>query len=173
LEITYSKETEPLGTWGAIRVASKHVNNPDFVVLNGDSWLQIDLRQFVEFHRQKQAIASIAAVEVENGSRFGSIQLDASGLVTEFTEKRTEGRALVNGGVYVFSRDVFISDATTGFKSLEQEVLPMLLARGVYSMRVKGYFVDIGVPEAYRSLVHETASWMRALESGSMDEDKC
>jgi NDP-sugar pyrophosphorylase family protein len=80
---------------------------------------------------------------------------------------------VVNGGVYVFSRDVFISDGTTGFKSLEKEVLPVIIGRGVYGMRVKGYFVDIGVPEAYRSLVHETANWMRALESGSTNENKC
>jgi D-glycero-alpha-D-manno-heptose 1-phosphate guanylyltransferase len=173
LEITYSRENEPLGTWGAIQLAGKYINGPNFVVINGDSWLELDLRRFLEFHRQKKGVASVAAVEVENGARFGSMELDASERVTRFVEKRAQGSALINGGVYVFSKSVFEIAGSIVVGSLEKEIFPALIPKGVYGMQVKGYFIDIGVPEAYRSVLHNAKGWTRALESQTAAEGKC
>lgn len=173
LKLTYSIENEPLGTWGAIRLAGEHISHPYFVVLNGDSWLQVDLCRLLEFHVHKKGISSIAAVEVENASRFGSIRLDPSERVTEFLEKRADGTALINGGVYVFSRKVLEIEGSAKTCSLEKEIFPALIPRGVYAMRLKGYFVDIGVPEAYRRLVSDSGNWIKALEVQSANEGKC
>jgi len=173
LKLTYSFESEPLGTWGAIRLARKYINHPYFVVLNGDSWLQVDLYRLLDFHLEKNGISSIAAVEVENASRFGSIHLDPSGRVTEFLEKQAAGTALINGGVYVFSRGALEIEGSAAACSLEKEILPALIPRGVYAMRLKGYFVDIGVPEAYRRLASDAGSWLKALEVQSANEGKC
>ena len=173
LRLEYSIENEPLGTWGAIRLARGHITHPYFVVLNGDSWLQLDFCRLLEFHLEKKAISSIAAVEVENASRFGSIRLDPSGRVTEFLEKHAEGTALINGGVYVFSREVLEIERSAKSFSLEKEIFPALIPRGIYAMRLKGYFVDIGVPEAYRLLLSDSESWIKALEVQSANESEC
>jgi len=171
VQLTYSVENEPLGTWGAIRLAGKQINHPQFVVLNGDSWLQVDFCQLLDFHRRKGGVASIAAVEVANSSRFGSMLLDASGRVMEFCEKRQEGVALINGGVYVFSQEVFDAAApATAVSSLEKQIFPALISRGVYGMPVEGYFVDIGVPEEYNRLLRDAESWVEALGIQSRDE---
>lgn len=173
LKLEYSVEREPLGTWGGIYLARKHVNHSHFVVLNGDSWLQVDLFRLLEFHRQKKSILSIAVVEVADSSRFGSVRLDASGRVVEFAEKRGEGPALINGGVYIFSREVFEAVGSTKVGSLEKEIFPTLMTHGIYAMRVEGYFVDIGLPETYTSLLNDTGSFLKALEFQGVDEGKC
>jgi NDP-sugar pyrophosphorylase family protein len=113
-------------------------------------------------------------VQVANASRFGSIYLDTFGRVTEFSEKQSEGPTLVNGGVYMFSREVF--DAilpTMGRGSLEREIFPALIPRGVYGMPIEGYFVDIGVPEEYNRLLRDARSWVEALGIESAGKDKC
>jgi D-glycero-alpha-D-manno-heptose 1-phosphate guanylyltransferase len=164
-QITYSIENEPLGTWGAIRLAAEQIDYPEFLVLNGDSWIQVKLSALLDFQHQKGGVSSIAAVRVENSSRFGSIELDAAGRITAFSEKQKEGSTFINGGVYVFSRRALdIAPHTRGTCSLEKEIFPALIPNGVYGMHVDGYFVDIGVPEGYKRLLRDATSWIEALE---------
>jgi len=163
-QITYSIENEPLGTWGAIRLAAEQIDYPEFLVLNGDSWIQVNLSALLDFHHQKGGVSSIAAVRMEDSSRFGSIKLGAAGRITAFLEKQTEGSTLINGGVYVFSRRALdIAPHTTGASSLEKEIFPALIPHGVYGMHVEGYFVDIGVPEGYKRLLRDATRWIVAL----------
>src|SRR5579862_2996889 len=86
--ITYSREPGPMGTAGALKLAGSllaHLN--DFLVLNGDSLIQIDFGGFLQFHRQHGGIASLAARSVENASQFGTLTTDTDGRVTKFAEK--------------------------------------------------------------------------------------
>jgi D-glycero-alpha-D-manno-heptose 1-phosphate guanylyltransferase len=172
LQITYSWEREPQGTWGAIRQAGQLVTERDFLVLNGDSWLQVDLGQLLDFHVRSGGRATIAAVEVVDSSRFGSLDVDASGRIVAFREKSRSGKALVNGGVYVFSREVLEITPAAAF-SLEKEVFPMLLPHGVYAMPVRGYFVDIGLPEEYQKLEKSAEGWMEKLGLRNGGEKAC
>jgi D-glycero-alpha-D-manno-heptose 1-phosphate guanylyltransferase len=163
LQITYSLERDPQGTWGAIRQAGQFVTGQDFLVLNGDSWLQVDLGRLLDFHVSRGAMATIAAVEVVDASRFGSLEVDSSsGRIVAFHEKRGPGNTLVNGGVYVFSREVFAVAPPAAF-SLEKEVFPILLRHGVFAMPIQGYFVDIGLPEEYKRLEDNAENWMKKL----------
>ena len=163
LQIAYSVEREPQGTWGAIRQACRFVTQRDFLVLNGDSWLQVDLAQLWDFHLHRGGIATIAAVEVIDSSRFGTLDVDSYGRILDFREKRSPGNnALVNGGVYIFSREV-LAVAPAMAHSLEKDVFPMLLPHGVFAMPVNGYFVDIGLPEEYKRLEATAESWVAKL----------
>lgn len=162
VRINYSLEQEPLGTWGAIRQAAKDLRNSNFLVLNGDSWLQVDLHQLFDFHLRARGIATIAAADVGDASRFGSIQVDGSWRIVQFTEKQTRDSGLVNGGVYVFSRDIVANAPTTGV-SLEKDIFPVLVPHGIYAMPVRGYFVDIGVPEEYKRLQGDAKNWIERL----------
>jgi D-glycero-alpha-D-manno-heptose 1-phosphate guanylyltransferase len=162
LQISYSLEKRPLGTWGAIRQAAQQLSNQQFLVLNGDSWLQVDLQELLDFHLDSGGIATIAAAGVRDASRFGSIRADSQGKVIGFAEKQTRAAALVNGGIYLFSREALaVAPVLTG--SLESDVFPLLVPRGVYAMRVTGYFIDIGIPAEYKRLQREAHSWMQKL----------
>lgn len=163
MRISYSLETEPLGTWGAIRLGAENLSAPHFLVLNGDSWLQVDLGKLVKFHLRNRAIATIAAAEIRGGtSRFGSIQVESGGRVIQFNEKKDQNVSLINGGIYMFAREV-LALAPEGASSVEREVFPVLIPHGIYGLPVRGYFVDIGVPEEYKRLQEDAENWMQAL----------
>ena len=91
----------------------------------------------------------MAAVQVENAGRYGTICLDTADRVTGFAEKTGSDRpGLVNAGVYVFNQAIFdlILD---GQVSLERDVFPCALNQRVYALRQEGMFIDIGTPDDY------------------------
>lgn len=151
VSIEYSKEEVPLGTAGAIKLAEPYlVEAPEFLVLNGDSFLEIDFRGLIEFHRSHHgAIASMAVLPVPDAGRYGTVRVDASGRVSGFTEKTgSDAPGLVNGGVYVFTQGV-LQSIPEGPASLERDVFPRLLDQGIYAREQNGIFIDIGTPADY------------------------
>jgi NDP-sugar pyrophosphorylase family protein len=150
VEIKYSKETYPLGTAGAIKLAECHLGKvSEFLVMNGDSFLEIDIDRLIQFHRDHGALASMAVVEVEDASRFGTVEVDPQHKVIGFQEKVGISRVgLVNAGVYVFDLNIF-EQIPDGPGSLEQDVFPRLFGKGVFALEHRGMFIDIGTPEDY------------------------
>lgn len=151
ISIEYSREEKPLGTAGAVKLAQSHLSDcPEFFVLNGDSFLEIDFRNFLAFHRKNAgAIASMGVLRVENASRYGTVQVDSNSRVSGFAEKTgSELPGLVNGGVYVFNQAV-LQRMPEGPASLEKDVFPRLLDEGVYAQEQHGMFIDIGTPADY------------------------
>jgi D-glycero-alpha-D-manno-heptose 1-phosphate guanylyltransferase len=148
--IEYSKELNPLGTAGAVKLAASCLQDlSDFLVLNGDSFLEIDFRQLMHFHRDHGGLVSMAVHRIDNGSRYGTVHVDDSCRVTRFAEKMgIDIPGLVNAGVYVFSREV-ISHIPDGLASLERDLYPQLLSYGIYALEQYGTFLDIGTPEDY------------------------
>jgi NDP-sugar pyrophosphorylase family protein len=75
--------------------------------------------------------------------------MDAQGRVNGFAEKiGSETSGFVNAGVYVFNREIF-GHIPEGPASLEMDIFPQLLTRGVYASEQRGVFIDIGTPEDY------------------------
>jgi D-glycero-alpha-D-manno-heptose 1-phosphate guanylyltransferase len=147
--IQYAIEAEPLGTGGAIRFAATYCHGDDVVVLNGDSYVDVDLRRFVNMHQRNHARLSVCAVEVENAARYGRILVDGSRIVG-FSEKGTVGPGLINAGVYVMRRDLLDSLALPAAFSFEEEILAVRVAEiEPRVFRVTGTFIDIGIPEDY------------------------
>jgi D-glycero-alpha-D-manno-heptose 1-phosphate guanylyltransferase len=150
VEIEYSREPRPLGTAGAVKFAEGYLSGvSDFVVMNGDSFLELDFTRFLSFHRERGGIMSMAARKVANAARYGSVQSDAKNRVTGFVEKsENQGAGLINGGVYIFERAI-LRQIPDGSASLEKDVFPNLLQSGVYAFEQGGVFIDIGTPEDY------------------------
>lgn len=150
VNIEYSREQAPLGTGGAVRFAGPYVRDVNcFLVLNGDSFLEIDFQRLIEFDRNHIGVATIAAVPVPDTSRYGALQIDANKQVTSFAEKSgSHGPGLINAGVYVFSHSI-LGQIPEGQVSLEKDVLPHLLNSGVYAFEQHGIFIDIGTPADY------------------------
>jgi NDP-sugar pyrophosphorylase family protein len=150
VEITYSEETRPLGTAGAIKLAKPFLTEScDFVVMNGDSFLQLDFRELLRFHKENDGCATIAVRRVPDAARYGTVQLDERNRVVRFSEKIGIAESgLVNGGVYMFNRGV-LEHIPDGPASLEKDILPNLLQYGVFALEKNGMFIDIGTPEDY------------------------
>ena len=74
VSITYSIEDKPLGTAGAIKNAEEHLQD-EFYVLNGDTYLEINLLDLLEYHRARMGIATITLVNVPNSERYGLVKI--------------------------------------------------------------------------------------------------
>jgi D-glycero-alpha-D-manno-heptose 1-phosphate guanylyltransferase len=150
VEIQYSRERQPLGTAGAVKLAQSCLRNAsEFLVMNGDSFMETDVHNLLRFHRERGALATLAVRRVESASRYGTVQLDSNGRVTAFLEKQGEERSgLVNAGVYIFTQEA-LDHIPEGPSSLEKDVFPKLLERGVFALEQHGMFIDIGTPEDY------------------------
>lgn len=150
VEIKYSKESVPLGTAGALKLAQSHVQHEsEFLVLNGDSFLQIDFVELISFHQNHGGLATIAVVPVQNASRYGTVQVEADDRVIGFAEKTGDNvPGIINAGVYVFGSAIF-AQIPKGPASLERDVFPNLLGQGVYAFEQRRLFIDIGTPDDY------------------------
>lgn len=150
VSIEYSKEEQALGTAGAIKKAESYLRDSAvFVVMNGDSFLEVDFSEMIDFHRRNHAIATMAVVRVEDTSRYGTVDVEANGRVKGFAEKTGQVvPGLINGGVYIFNQAVLqhIPERPT---SLERDVFPRLLEHAVYAQEQHGMFIDIGTPADY------------------------
>lgn len=150
LELDYSQESQPLGTGGALRLATAHVGTPWMLVVNGDSYCEVDLCRFYQWHQSQGSHASLLGVAVPDTSRYGRLELDAADRVTRFEEKgMRSGPGLINGGWYLLARQLVESLDTDRAISLEREVFPAWIASGLYAFRSQLPFLDIGTPESF------------------------
>jgi NDP-sugar pyrophosphorylase family protein len=149
-DIRYSRESQPLGTAGALKAAESYLEeSDDFLVVNGDSFMEIDITEFLRFHRQHRGVVSMAVRKVPDAARYGTVDVDASQRIIGFSEKTgNTSPGMINAGVYLFRRSVlkFIPE---GPSSLEKDLFPKLLTQGMYALEKDGVFIDIGTPEDY------------------------
>jgi NDP-sugar pyrophosphorylase family protein len=148
--IQYSNEPEPLGTAGAVKFAQHHLSDvSDFLVMNGDSFMEIDFHELLRFHRRSGGIATMAVFRTTNQGRYGTVRVNAEGRVEGFAEKVDNvPDGLVNAGIYVFNRKLF-NHIPPGPASLERDIFPQLIRHGIYALEQQGLFIDIGTPEDY------------------------
>ena len=152
IEIEYVIEKEPLGTGGALKYGLEHCIQNDILVLNGDTFFNIELDDLWIFHKLHQADFTMALREVENASRYGTVQLNDSGEITAFVEKQgIEDEGLINAGIYILNKSIFNLYQLPEKFSLEKDFLEMHLSElNLFGCICEGYFIDIGIPEDYK-----------------------
>ena len=146
--IRYSVEDSPLGTGGAIRESARLIDDDNFLVMNGDSYFDLDLNVFREFHLSKKSSLSLALAARDDTGRYGRVTIENSGKVTGFHEKSCNTPGLINSGIYLFHRNI-LSIFPIGNASFEQDVLPQLVSKKFYAIQHSGFFIDVGIPEDY------------------------
>lgn len=150
LRLVYSQESSPRGTAGALRMALDHLESDSVLVMNGDSFCQADLKAFRAWHSMSQAEATLFLAEANDSKRYGRVDVDADGRVLSFVEKDGHGGpGWINAGIYLFRRRIIETIPANRIVSLEREILPAWIPRGLYVYRGRGRFLDIGTPEAY------------------------
>lgn len=151
--VEYSNESSPLGTGGALRNAASCVRTDSCLVMNGDSYTDVDLDKLIAAHLEAEADVSVVVVPVDDRGDVGSVLLDADNNVVKFAEKE---RSLIaqhlNAGIYVLSRKMLDGIQPGLTISLERKLFPEWIREGRY---VKGFLhsgrcVDIGTPERYQ-----------------------
>ena len=150
ITLLYSQERITLGTGGALKLALPLLKSEPVLVLNGDSFCQADFVNFLNQHITKKATASLLLAEVPDFSRYGSVRMSMNGEITSFEEKsRKAGHGLINAGVYLLNNTFLESIPVNINISLEHEMFPLWINKGLYGFQNKGNFLDIGIPQDY------------------------
>ena len=150
------------GTANAIYQNLKYMEryNPEYVlILSGDHIYKMDYEAMLDFHKQKNADVTIAAIPVpmEEASRFGVVLTDEDKQITEFEEKPEHPRSnLASMGIYIFDwktlREYFKRADETGecLDDFGHNVIPTMLKEGqsMFAYPFKGYWRDVGTIES-------------------------
>ena len=167
MRIRYSREHEPRGTGGALKLAEPLISDP-VLVLNGDSYVEWSLNPMLELFRAKDADIVVVLQAVADVTRYGSVALDHDGRVTEFIEKGIPaGPGLINAGVYLLRKQIVRELPAGTAISLEREVFPSILDRRVYGLVCTGLFIDIGIPDDLKRAQELLASRVGAASHDS------
>ncbi len=154
-EVDYAVETTPLGTGGGLILSSKKLRSPEpFLILNGDTFFNVNLIDLLKHHSTCEADITLSLVEISDNKRYNSAVLDDKGFVRSLEKRsKTSQSNWANGGVYVMTLNLLHEYANHHDKncSLEDELLPNLLKkrRRVAGFISNGDFIDIGSPEDY------------------------
>ncbi len=153
VRLRYVEEPEPLGTGGALKFAEDLLDER-FFMLNGDVLTDIDLSAQLAQHERTGARATLALIPVEDPSAYGLVRTHADSSVEEFLEKPGPDAEidtnLVNAGAYIIEREVLAEMAPAGSViSIERDLFPALVSRGLHGYEASGYWLDIGTPERY------------------------
>ncbi len=153
VKLRYAVEDHPLGTAGAIRFATRGMDER-IVVCNGDVLTTLDLDALVAFHDERGAEATIHLTRVEDPSAFGVVPTRDDGEVVAFVEKPPKGVAptnWINAGTYVLEPSVLDRIPERLTVSIERETFPRMLDEPsrLYAMSSDAYWIDIGTPEKY------------------------
>jgi D-glycero-alpha-D-manno-heptose 1-phosphate guanylyltransferase len=151
MKLSYSVEATPLGTAGALRQALPRLTSESILLLNGDSYCDVDLPSLMTAHRRRRADITMALVSVADTGRFGRVTTTANGKLTHFGEKQAHaGPGWINAGVYLLARSLLTKIPAKQALSLERDILPGWVASTrCFGFKTKGRFLDIGTPASY------------------------
>ena len=123
--IRYVTETEPLGTAGALGLASPYINST-FLVLNADDYKELNIREFYTYHNTHPGMCSIALTTTAEPEDYGVALLNGNKIIT-FVEKPKDPAPsnLISAGCYLMEKDV-LELIPEGYASLETDLFPKL-----------------------------------------------
>ncbi len=146
MELVYSVENEPLGTGGAIKKAISYVNEDEVYIINGDTFFDVDLSHLKLVDSSK---IKLSLKKMYDFDRYGCVESDKYGFVTNFSEKSHRPEGNINGGIYLAKTDVFDAfDLKEKFSFevfMEENFKQLHISTEVFN----GYFIDIGIPADY------------------------
>jgi len=154
--IKYAEEHQPLGTGGALRNASRYLTSEEkFLVVSGDTYLDLDFSDFLRFHDEKNSLITMALARRERLSKSGCVEINKENRIVKFVEKE-KGAGLINAGYLIFSSEVFDYMPKKDKFSLEYDLYPKLVKiKRIFGYVTSGYFRDIGNPEDYEAIKKE------------------
>jgi D-glycero-alpha-D-manno-heptose 1-phosphate guanylyltransferase len=149
-EIDFAVEKEPLGTGGGIALAMSYAKDSNILIVNGDTFFNVDLDLFYSEHLKGRSNISIALKPMKDFDRYGNVILKDNGIISEFKEKEHCSEGFINGGIYAVDCNAHIFDGLPDKFSFETAVLkPKAENEDVRGFIHDDYFIDIGIPTDY------------------------
>ena len=154
LQIQYSYEPELLGTAGAVKKVAAFFDRPFFIIYS-DNFSQWNLRNLVEAHDKKEAVATMAVHWREDVSQSGVVELDRDNRIMRLVEKPEVGSGVnshyVNAGFYFLDPKVFDYIPDERFCDFAFDVFPKMLHAGerILAVKMEDPIIGIDTMEAY------------------------
>ncbi|ULG72823.1 glucose-1-phosphate adenylyltransferase [Macrococcus brunensis] len=135
--------------------------DPEYLlILSGDHIYQMDYQRMLDFHKEKNADATISVIEVpmEDASRFGILNTEEDYKIYEFDEKpEVPKNNLASMGIYIFNwkllREYLVEDEKdpNSEHDFGNDIIPKMLDndKQLYAYRFDGYWKDVGTIQSY------------------------
>lgn len=170
VHVKYQPNVDDLGSADSARINIEYYNvrDPVFAV-QGDNIFDVNLKELIEFHREKDAVITIALREVEDVEGYGIADISKDHRILRFVEKPAPKEApsnLANTGLYMVSPEIRKIFKEKGVKKLMKErkrldfgydFIPYVIESGrpVYGYVLKGSWYDVGTPKRYLEAVKD------------------
>jgi NDP-sugar pyrophosphorylase family protein len=183
IHIKYQPNVDDLGSADSARINMEYyeIKTPVFAV-QGDNIFDINVKDLIQFHRDKGAVMTIVLREVQNVEGLGIANIDKNSRIRCFVEKPLPKDApsnLANTGLYVVSPEIKKIFKEKGIKEIIAEknrldfgydFIPYMTQTGrpVYGYTLKGNWFDVGTPknylEAMKNMLHGGFSMLADFE---------
>ncbi len=157
VDISYSVESEPLGTGGGIKLAFSKIKGEKAFVFNGDTLFDVNLKRVADNMRIRNSKCCLVLRFSMDAERYGTVGLDKNQIINNFFEKSTDtNENYINGGVYAIEKPYFLSFGFPEKFSIEKDFFEKYYKTERFcGMRCHSFFLDIGVPEDYEKAQDE------------------
>lgn len=163
ITLTFSHETEPLGTAGPLALAKDILASSDepFFVLNSDVICDFPFKEMVDFHKAHGKEGTIVVTKVEEPSKYGVVVYNDQSGIEKFVEKPTEFVSnKINAGMYIFNPSI-MNRIELRPMSIEKEVFPHMAKEGqLFAYELKGFWMDVGQPKDF---ITGTSLYLKSL----------
>ncbi len=154
VNIHYSYEDKLLGTAGGVKNAKDFFGNKTFLIMSGDALTDIDLKDLIKFHKQKNRLCTMVLTTVDEPSAYGVVILNEEKRITGFQEKPPQGKEkskLANSGIYVFEPEIFNYIPDDEFYDFGADVFPQTVEENtpIYGYINYRYWNDVGSLSEY------------------------
>ena len=150
LKLNYAVENTPLGTGGGIKLAMNKKPSENYLILNGDTLFDINLNEFIKYHKESKSDISIALKEMKNPHRYGTVDLEENRIV-KFIEKRAIDFGIINCGIYLINNRI-LNELPEGKYSFEKFMETNTNRLNINGKIFSDYFIDMGIPEDYAKI---------------------
>jgi len=149
MNISYSIDTEALGTGGAIKAALPQLKNDNVFIINGDTYFNVNLSLLFNNHVDNNNDITLSLKPMKDFERYGFVETDSNGQVLSLKEKKYRNYGEIDGGVYLINRNIFNSLEIRKKFSFNDFIMNNLSNLKVGSLLFDELFIDIGIPEDY------------------------
>ncbi|NJD63063.1 MAG: nucleotidyltransferase [Deltaproteobacteria bacterium] len=148
MRIHYIGSEADYGTAGAVRTAAEFLDST-FLVISADIITDFDLSKAIEFHRERNAAATIVLTRVPNPLQYGIVLAEEDGRIVRFLEKPSWGEVFsdtINTGIYIVEPEVLSLIPENKSFDFSKNLFPAMLSRGDRLMGyiAEGYWKDVG-----------------------------
>ena len=175
IQISFSHESEPMGTAGPLALAKKYLETVEqLFVLNSDVICNFPFKQLLSFHKIHGGEGTIVVTKVEEPSKYGVVVYDGNGKIEKFVEKPKEFVSnKINAGMYIFNKKILnrIEPRPT---SIEREIFPVMARESqLFAYDMDSYWMDVGQPKDYLTGMCLYLNSLRECDPNQLSKGDC